>query len=119
MRPLAGLATVVMCAAASAAGAQTLSPKMLNGSDAAALAILNRAAFAPRLATEGLDPFGPLIVSEAYEPAAVRLNLAPRRFDPQAYEVATVTRDWPAALSFEGKVFGLDVTPHAGVGVSN
>ncbi len=40
------------------------------------------------------------------------------QFDAQAYEVA-VTRDWPGAVSFEGKSFGLDVSPHAGVGMTN
>jgi hypothetical protein len=40
------------------------------------------------------------------------------QFDAQAYEVA-LTRDWPGAVSFEGKTFGVDVSPHAGVGMGN
>ena len=30
-----------------------------------------------------------------------------------------MTRDWPAAFAFGTRHFGVDVTPHAGVGVSN
>lgn len=37
---------------------------------------------------------------------------------PSAYEVS-LTRDWPGAMRFEGERFGLDVTPHAGFGVSS
>ncbi len=37
---------------------------------------------------------------------------------PSAYEVS-LTRDWPGAMRFEGESFGLDVTPHAGFGVSS
>jgi hypothetical protein len=39
-------------------------------------------------------------------------------FEAQAYEIA-LTRDWPGAVSFEGKSFGFDVSPHAGVGMTN
>jgi hypothetical protein len=35
-----------------------------------------------------------------------------------AYEVSLV-RHWPSAMSFETRTFGLDFTPHAGVGMSN
>jgi hypothetical protein len=159
MRPLAGLATVLICATATAAGAQTRSTQFLaapakTSQDASALAILNQAAFAPRTAPADVDAIGRLIDREAYEPGvgpvrwttgetrlssspdgpvdslrvsvggALRtpggapLNLRGAEFEAQAYEVA-VTRDWPAALSFEGARFGLDVTPHAGVGVTN
>lgn len=158
MRSLAGLATVLICAAAGAAGAQTLSSNSLTippaGAETAALAILNQAAFAPRTASDSVDPISSLIEREAYEPGAgpvrwatgearlsrssdgpvdslrvsvggalrtpggVPLNLSRAQYDAEAYEVA-LTRDWPAALSYEGKVFGLDVTPHAGVGVTN
>jgi hypothetical protein len=40
------------------------------------------------------------------------------QFDAQAYEVA-LTRDWPGAVSFDGKTFGVDFSPHAGFGVGN
>jgi hypothetical protein len=39
-------------------------------------------------------------------------------FEAQAYEVA-LTRDWPGAVSFQGKGFGLDVSPHAGLGMTS
>src|SRR6185437_13324082 len=39
-------------------------------------------------------------------------------FEAQAYEVA-VTRDWPGAVSFQAKSFGVDVSPHAGLGMTN
>lgn len=51
-------------------------------------------------------------------PGGLPLPAARGEFAPDAYEVA-VTRDWPAAFSYEGRRFGLDLTPHAGVGVSN
>lgn len=166
MRSLAVLATVLTCAAASAAGAQSLigvtplstqiQPAKGDDDPVAALAILNSAAFAPRGATEAVDPIGRLIDHEAYQPGqglvrwmtgetqlstpgdagspvdrlrvsvggALRtplglpLNLGRGQYDPSAYEVA-LTRDWPAALAYDGRGFGLDVTPHAGVGMTN
>jgi len=158
MRPLAILATVLTCAAASAASAQTLSTALSTDLTAAdrgqALAILNSAAFAPSAYAETVDPISRLIEREAYQPGAgpvrwmsgavqlspagaatvdqlrvsvggaVRapggapLNLAHGQYEAQAYEVA-LTRDWPAALEFGGKGFGVDLTPHAGVGVGN
>jgi hypothetical protein len=39
-------------------------------------------------------------------------------FEAQAYEIA-LTRDWPGAVSYDGKTFGFDVSPHAGVGMTN
>lgn len=36
----------------------------------------------------------------------------------QAYEFS-LTRDWPGAVTFSTDRFGLDLTPHAGVGVSS
>jgi len=151
MRPLAILATVLTAAAASAAGAQTLS----HASDPnAALALLNSAAFAPASPASSVDPIGRLIEREGYQPGAglmrwmtgevqlaptasgavdslrvsvggalrtpggVPLNLSRAQYDPNAYEVA-LTRDWPAAFAFETRSFGVDLTPHAGVGVSN
>jgi len=165
MRPLAILATVLTCAAASAASAQSLTgelplstqiqPPKGDDDPIAALALLNGAAFAPRAATQSVDPVSRLIDRETYEPGAglvrwmtgaatltppgrdgpvdsirisvggvlrtplgLPLNLGRAQYDPQAYEVA-VTRDWPAALAYDGKGFGLDLTPHAGVGVTS
>ncbi|HEY0435871.1 MAG TPA: lipid A-modifier LpxR family protein [Phenylobacterium sp.] len=160
MRSLAGAATVLICAAAGAAGAQTYSSQDFNGPKAdfaaapSALALLNEAAFAPRTASDRVDPISSLIARETYEPGqgpvrwqtgetrlsasaggpidslrvsvggvlravgGAPVNLANAQYEARAYEVA-LTRDWPAAISFEGKAFGVDVTPHAGVGVTN
>jgi hypothetical protein len=156
MRPLAGLATVLICATANAAAAQSLVSKSgeLPQTEAQAKALLNEAAFAPKTFASRVDPTGALADREAYEPGVgpvrwetgevtlrrsadgpvdslrvsvggalvapggVPLNLSRAEYEARAYEVA-VTRDWPAALSFEGKAFGVDVSPHAGVGVTN
>jgi hypothetical protein len=159
MRSLAVLATVLTSAAATAAGAQSLStPQSFSAmtqssaqqpDQAQALAILNSAAFAPRAASSDVDPISRLIEREAYEPGArpmrwstsqaplssntalrvsvggalrtpggLPLNLSHAQYDADAYEVA-VTHDWPAALAFSGHGVGVDVTPHAGVGMTN
>ena len=155
MRPLAGLATVLISAlAANAVGAQTLSSHSDPRDDAQTAALLNEAAFAPKTYASQVDPGATMLGREAYEPGAgpvrwtsgavqlsnsasgpvdslrvsvggtlrtpLGLTLARRdaQFDAEAYEVA-LTRDWPGAMSFEGRRFGLDVSPHAGVGVTN
>lgn len=51
-------------------------------------------------------------------PPGVALALSRAQFDPDAYEVA-LTRDWPAAFAVETAGFGLDVTPHAALGMTN
>jgi hypothetical protein len=56
-------------------------------------------------------------VGEAPTPAARTLQ-TPGFNGQQAYEVSLV-RDWPAAVSFETERFGVDLTPHAGVGVTS
>jgi Uncharacterized protein conserved in bacteria (DUF2219) len=164
MRPLAVLATVLTCAAATAASAQSLTGlaplstqiQSARSQDDPALAVLNGAAFAPRGATASVDPISRLIDHETYEPGqglvrwmtgetqlspadnaggpvdtlrvsiggtlrtpmGLPLNLAHGQYDANAYEVA-ITRDWPAAIAFDGQGFGLDVTPHAGVGMTS
>ena len=40
-------------------------------------------------------------------------------FDLRPTYEAMVVRNWPAAVSFDAGRFGLDVTPHAGVGMSS
>lgn len=40
------------------------------------------------------------------------------QFQAGAYDV-TLSREWPAALAYEGQVFGVDVTPHAGLGMTS
>ena len=51
-------------------------------------------------------------------PGGAPLNLRGAQYDPRGYEVA-VTRDWPAAVAFGAGAFGVDVTPHAGLGMTN
>lgn len=151
MRPLAILATVLTCATASAAAAQSLSTQIAPApvDNSVTLAILNSAAFAPSSPASYVDPISRMLAREAYEPGvgpvrwtggetplspntalrvsvggALRtpggapLNLRGAQFDANAYEVA-VTRDWPAAFAFDTPSFGVDLTPHAGVGVTN
>src|SRR4030081_3192363 len=80
MRPLAILATVLTCAAANAAGAQSLAFAAMTGQtplstqiqpagkDVETLALLNSAAFAPAGASTFVDPISRLIARETYEP---------------------------------------------------
>jgi hypothetical protein len=51
-------------------------------------------------------------------PAGVPLNLDRAQFQADAYEISLV-REWPKALSFEGKAFDIDLSPHAGLGLTN
>jgi hypothetical protein len=51
-------------------------------------------------------------------PAGVPLNLQGADYEARDYEVA-LTRDWPGAVRFEAGDYDLDVTPHAGLGVSS
>lgn len=51
-------------------------------------------------------------------PGGLPLNLSHGQYDAQAYEVA-LTRAWPSALAFDGEHIGVDVTPHAGVGMTS
>ena len=53
-----------------------------------------------------------------HAPGGLPLNLERAQFEADTYEVA-VTRNWPAALKFEGRAFGVDLTPHVGAGVTN
>ena len=145
MRPLAIAATVLACAAASAAGAQSFNSSM----QASDRALLNSAAFAPPTPSTYVDPIDRMISREAYvagegparwitgeaplsantalritvggtlkTPGGLPINLAHGQFDANAYEVA-LTRYWPSALAFEGRSFGVDLSPHAGVGMTS
>jgi hypothetical protein len=51
-------------------------------------------------------------------PTARALNLQRGEFQARDYEV-TLVRDWPAALKFDAGPVAVDVTPHAGVGLTN
>ncbi|HEY3949794.1 lipid A-modifier LpxR family protein [Phenylobacterium sp.] len=153
---MAVLATVLGCAAASAANAQALSATTPPPSAGASrtLAILNSAAFAPKGPAEAVDPTSALIDHEHVDPGqglvrwmtgetqisqpgggavdslrvsvggVIRtpggLMLTPGRgqYDSKAYEVA-LTREWPAALAYDNETIGVDVTPHAGLGMTS
>jgi hypothetical protein len=128
MRPLAIAATVLTCAAATAAGAQSIVHAPLSiqlqpagrSDDMATLALLNSAAFVPATASTAADPISRLIDRETYfrGPGGAPLNLNRAQYDVGAYEVA-LTRDWPAALAYDGRRFGVDITPHAGLGMTS
>ena len=51
-------------------------------------------------------------------PGGAPINLDRAQFQADAYEISLV-RDWPKALSFEGGAFDVDLSPHAGVGMTN
>ena len=51
-------------------------------------------------------------------PGGVPLNLDRAQFQADAYEISLI-REWPKALSFEGKAFDVDLSPPAGVGMRN
>jgi hypothetical protein len=51
-------------------------------------------------------------------PGGAPLNLDRAQFQADAYEVSLI-REWPKALAFQGKAFDVDLSPHAGVGMSN
>lgn len=51
-------------------------------------------------------------------PGAAALDFDRAEFDADSYEVSLI-RDWPSAVRFEAGDYDLDVTPHAGFGVSN
>jgi hypothetical protein len=142
MRSLAGLAitfSVTVIGAASGAAAQT-APAVLDSAasrlaEAAFLRalpldrLLDQTAYQPaegparwrtsdsvaRLAANGsaIDTVR-VSVGEVGRGAPLNLN----DYDARAYEVR-LTRDWPAAVRYAGERYNLDVTPHAGFGVSN
>jgi hypothetical protein len=62
-----------------------------------------------------------LHVTTAAPPSAAGRPLRLAGFLPedQAYDEVRVVRDWPGAVSFSTGSLGLDVSPHAGVGVSS
>ena len=51
-------------------------------------------------------------------PGGLPLNAAHGDFAARGYEVA-LTREWPAAIAFDNDSIGVDVTPHAGVGMTS
>jgi len=74
-----------------------------------------------QLSNGGTGPIDSLRVSVGGEfrtPGGVPTNLDRAQFQADAYEVALV-REWPKALTFAGRSFAVDLSPHAGVGVTN
>jgi hypothetical protein len=57
-------------------------------------------------------------VADPQEPTAHGPIQPPGFAGAQAYELSLV-QDWPAAVTFQTQHFGLDLTPHAGVGVTS
>jgi hypothetical protein len=51
-------------------------------------------------------------------PGGAALNLSRAQFESRAYEVSLI-RAWPAAVRLDTNAFNIDVSPHAGLGVSN
>jgi hypothetical protein len=51
-------------------------------------------------------------------PGGLPVNLEDAQVRARAFEVA-LTRDWPAVLTYEGETYNVDVSPHAGVGLSS
>ncbi|HEY3696312.1 lipid A-modifier LpxR family protein [Phenylobacterium sp.] len=51
-------------------------------------------------------------------PGGAALNLRRAQFEARDYEVSLI-RDWPAALKFDAGAVAVDVTPHAGLGLTN
>ena len=71
--------------------------------------------------TAGAGPIDTLRVSVGgtlRTPGGLPLDLRRGEFEPQAYEVSLI-RDWPAALSYGARGFNVNLSPHAGVGMSN
>jgi hypothetical protein len=58
------------------------------------------------------------IASPSLIPGLGPRDLQAERFSPDAFDV-TVTRGWPRAVAFSAGKFGVDVSPHAGLGVGN
>lgn len=58
------------------------------------------------------------IASPSLIPGLGPRDLQAERFSPDAFDV-TVTRGWPRAVAFNAGKFGVDVSPHAGLGVGN
>lgn len=51
-------------------------------------------------------------------PGGLALDPARAEFEAQAYELSVI-RNWPRALSFDTRAFDVDLSPHAGVGVTS
>jgi hypothetical protein len=136
MRRLVEAAIVLICGAAAGA-AQAGEPLPFQGLSAVSLAaggdgpdaigaLLAKAPAAdaaPLSWTSSEVRFTPkaalrIRVADPLAPGAGRPLQPPGFTGQQAYELSVV-QDWPGAVSFETNRFGVDFTPHAGVGVTS
>jgi hypothetical protein len=136
MRRLAFVAIVLGCGAASAASAQALSGSALARAPFASStpsdtfsALVDQKAAAPvawtssavQLSRRDEGPVDSLRVTAGPvidAPAGLPVHLDPRRLDDKAYEVSVI-RNWPRAMAFDNGKFDIDVSPHAGLGVTS
>jgi hypothetical protein len=149
MRRLAFIAIVLGCGAATNAAAQSLAPDrrpdhpLMEAAFAPANAIsaadpvgalLDRVASARGLgrvrwstselplskpkANGRVDSLRVSVGGALRTPGGLPLNLDRAEFDAQNYEVSLI-RNWPSAVSFETGNLDLDLSPHAGVGVTS
>jgi hypothetical protein len=127
MRARAGLHLIGICglaAACAAHAADRTGPALSLAPQDSLTALFDQAtpssdaaSYAWRSTQVQLTPKSRLRVSVAdplHGRGAAPLN---RASQGQAYEVSLV-RDWPGALSFETRSFGVDLSPHAAVGVT-
>jgi hypothetical protein len=141
MPGLVKAATVLVCGAAAAAGAARAEPQSVSPKWAVSAAALGSGP-GPDQAIDGLlantsaaaDPavvdwkssevrFSPkaavrIRVGDPLAPGDTRAPRPPGFAGAQTYEFSLV-QDWPSAVSFQTERFGLDLTPHAGVGVTS
>lgn len=136
MRPLAFVAIVLGCGAATAASAQALSGSALarapfasaTPSDSFTALLDKTTSAAPwsssevQLSRRTDGPVDSLRVSSAAAlfdaPAGLPVHLDPRKFEDQAYEVSVI-RNWPRAMAFDNGKVDVDVSPHAGLGMTS
>jgi hypothetical protein len=148
MRSLALMAIVLGCGGAASAGAQTVSgqtsasvlaeaafaPKT-SFKDADPIgAVLDRESFTARgdpvrwssgemqlsrpSAAGPVDSLRFSVGGDLHSPSGLPIDPARAQFEAQAYEVSVI-RNWPAALSFDTPAFDVDLSPHAGVGITS
>jgi hypothetical protein len=139
MRPGTGLAIVLSCAAGEARAGDSASAAALAAAafatpppyaDEAVGPLAERASFADGTPADWRSSevklsrksgaVDSLRVSLA-EPALAQgrpLRVPGRPYATPAYEVSLI-RNWPGAVSLETRSFGVDVTPHAGLGMSS
>jgi hypothetical protein len=134
MRAWAGLPLVLICGSAAAAHAgaplslspYAVSPSALAPQDSLATLfsqsspVTDAAPIDWRSTQVQLSPTSRLRVSLGDPTTAPGVNIVQMtRYaaEPQAYEISVV-HDWPSAVAFRTRKFGVDVSPHAAVGMT-